>query len=70
MTELLMTPAEAATYLRLSKSTLDKLRLTGGGPVYAKFGRRVVYRGEDLLAWFQENRRTSTSDLMQEVDHG
>ena len=70
MTELLMTPSEAATYLRLSKSTLGKLRLTGGGPVYAKFGRRVVYRSEDLLAWFLENRRTSTSDLMQEVDHG
>ena len=70
MTDLLMTPAEAASYHRLSKSTLDKLRLTGGGPVYAKFGRRVVYRSEDLLAWFQENRRTSTSDLMQEGDHG
>ena len=52
MTDLLMTPAEAATYLRLSKSTLDKLRLTGGGLVYAKFGRRVVYLGEDLFAWF------------------
>ena len=70
MSDLLMTPAEAATCLRLSKSTLDKLRLTGGGPIYAKFGRRVVYRSQDLLAWFQENRRTSTSDLMQEVDHG
>ena len=70
MTDLLMTPSEAATYLRLSKSTLDKLRLTGGGPVYAKFGRRVVYRSQDLLAWFQENQRTSTSDLMKEVDHG
>ena len=37
MTDLLMTPAEAATYLRLSKSTLDKLR-----PVEALFTQSLV----------------------------
>ena len=26
---------EAAAYVGLSKSTLEKLRVTGGGPVYA-----------------------------------
>ena len=34
---------EAADYLRLAASTLNKMRLTGGGPVFIKLGpRRVV----------------------------
>lgn len=54
---------EAAAYCGSSASTFEKLRLTGGGPVYAKLGRRVVYRVEDLDAWLAANRRRSTSDL-------
>jgi hypothetical protein len=29
---------EVAAYLDLGKSTLDKLRLTGGGPAYSQVG--------------------------------
>ena len=39
------------TYIGLSKSTLEKLRVTGGGPEYAALGRVVVYRVEDLDTW-------------------
>ena len=53
---------EAADYCRSSVSTFEKLRLTGGGPVYSKIGRRVVYRVEDLDAWLDTHRRRSTSD--------
>jgi len=53
---------EAATYCGSSASTFEKLRLTGGGPVYSKIGRRVVYRLADLDAWLDARRRTSTSD--------
>jgi|LNFM01.2.fsa_nt_gb predicted DNA-binding transcriptional regulator AlpA len=56
---------EAAEYCGSSASTLEKLRLTGGGPVYSKLGRRVVYLVEDLDAWLAENRRRSTSDKSQ-----
>jgi predicted DNA-binding transcriptional regulator AlpA len=52
---------EAAAYLGLGKSTLDKLRLTGGGPVFIKIGKRVVYDPADLDAWFAAHKRTSTS---------
>ena len=52
---------EAATYCGSSASTFEKLRLTGGGPVYSKIGRRVVYRIEDLDAWLDANKRRSTS---------
>jgi predicted DNA-binding transcriptional regulator AlpA len=53
---------DAANYCGSSASTFEKLRLTGGGPVYSKLGRRVVYQIEDLDAWLTANRRLSTSD--------
>src|SRR5580700_4300462 len=34
----------------------------GGGPVFLKLGRRVVYERADLDAWTQRHRRLSTSD--------
>lgn len=40
----------------------EKLRLFGGGPIYSKLGRRVVYRIEDLDNWIAANRHSSTSD--------
>ncbi len=52
----------AATYLGLSVSTLNKLRVFGGGPVFLKLGRRVVYDLADLDDWLASKRRRSTSD--------
>ncbi|MHC2295368.1 helix-turn-helix transcriptional regulator [Bradyrhizobium barranii] len=43
--------AEAAQYLGLSKSFLDKARIYGGGPAFMKFGSAVVYATDDLDAW-------------------
>lgn len=57
----LRTPA-AATYLGLGRSTLEKKRLTGDGPPYAKAGRIVVYARADLDAWLASRRRHSTSE--------
>jgi predicted DNA-binding transcriptional regulator AlpA len=42
---------EAAQYSNLSKSTLNKLRVYGGGPLYIKAGMRVVYDRLDLDTW-------------------
>jgi hypothetical protein len=46
-----LTNHEAAEFLRLSPRTLEKHRVTGGGPRYRKFGRRVLYAIDDLEAW-------------------
>jgi excisionase family DNA binding protein len=54
--------SEAAKYLGVGASTLSKLRVFGGGPVFLKLGRRVVYDRTDLDAWTQRRRRVSTSD--------
>ena len=55
---------EAAAYCGLSARTLEKLRLTGGGPPFATpLGRRfVVYDIADLDQWMRSGRRRSTSD--------
>jgi excisionase family DNA binding protein len=52
---------EAAQYLGLSRSYLNKLRLYGRGPVYAKLGKRVLYDRNDLEAWVAAGRRNNTS---------
>ena len=52
--------AEAANYIGLSVSTLNKLRCFGGGPAYLKLGRCVFYSITDLDAWVAERRRTTT----------
>ncbi|HLO75023.1 MAG TPA: helix-turn-helix domain-containing protein [Magnetospirillum sp.] len=57
----LRTP-EAAAYLGLSKSTLEKYRLTGYGPKYCKLGKIVCYQLEDLDAWADARTRFSTSE--------
>lgn len=59
-----MSVSEAAEYLRLSKSTLDRLRLTGFGPPYAQ-GQprgRVIYRRCDLDEWLAQRTFRSTSE--------
>ena len=58
----LLNATEAAQHLRLSKSTLAKLRLYGTGPEFTKLGRRVVYRLIDLEEWVSANKHSSTSE--------
>jgi len=52
----------AGDFLGLSPRTLEKFRVTGGGPAYRKLGRRVVYAAADLERWAEARTRTSTSD--------
>jgi excisionase family DNA binding protein len=51
----------AANYTGLSCSTLNKLRCSGGGPRFAKIGRRVIYNVADLDTWLEQHLKTSTS---------
>jgi predicted DNA-binding transcriptional regulator AlpA len=53
----------AASYTGLAESTLNKLRMTGGGPRFLKISaRRVAYDTTDLDEWLATKRRRSTSD--------
>jgi hypothetical protein len=59
--DVLLTPDEAAAYLKLSKSWLAKARLNGNGPAYSKLGGRVRYSAAVLQLWVKANQQMSTS---------
>lgn len=61
MTPTALTITQAAQALGLSRSTLARLRVTGGGPRYLKLGRKVAYLTTDLTDWLNSHRRNSTS---------
>jgi len=62
----LLTPREAAAYLRVSKSYLDKLRVYGGGPRFLRPGKRkILYRKSDLDAWLGSQSFDSTSEYQR-----
>jgi excisionase family DNA binding protein len=58
-----LTQREAASLLRVSERTLERLRVTGHGPLYVKTGRLVRYRESDLHAWLDRNAVSSTSEV-------
>src|SRR3546814_5968196 len=43
--------AQAAHYVGLSRRTLEKMRVAGGGPKFRKHGRYVRYHIDDLDDW-------------------
>jgi len=53
---------QAAEYVGVSKSLLDKLRCYGGGPAYAKLGTSVIYNSDDLDAWVAARRVDPAND--------
>ena len=53
---------ELAALLGLSPRTLDRYRVSGGGPKFYKFGNRVRYARADVEAWAAERRYSSTSE--------
>ena len=59
------TVGQAAAYLGLSVHFLNRSRIIGNGPVYFKLGGRVAYSQDDLDAWVNSRRRTSTSQVVE-----
>lgn len=61
LSSFLRTP-ELADRLGISASKLNKLRCTGDGPPFVKFGRDVLYDTEAVDAWLKAQQRASTSE--------
>lgn len=60
---LLLTEQEAGQILGFSPRTLQKWRVSGGGPAFVRVSSRCVrYRMEDLERWIADRVRMSTSD--------
>ena len=63
MSQNLLTTAEAATYLSMSKAFLERDRWAGARIPFIKMGSRAVrYRKSDLDAYIDKQVRTSTSE--------
>ena len=59
----LLTPTEAADFVKLTPRFLAVRRSTGDGPKFVKISPTCVrYLQSDLLAWVEARRRSSTSD--------
>jgi predicted DNA-binding transcriptional regulator AlpA len=58
----LLTPKEAAAFLKVSISWLAKARMRGDGPPYVKIGRTVRYPESGLHAFLAANTKRSTRD--------
>jgi hypothetical protein len=56
-----LTVEAAATYTNISKSSLNKLRVYGGGPVFIKVGARVIYDTVDVDLWLTSRKVANTS---------
>jgi excisionase family DNA binding protein len=65
-----LTQKEAAALLGVSPRTLERLRLTGRGPMFTRLGRMVRYRQQDLADFVDRNLRTSTSEDSLASDRG
>ncbi|HEY2357598.1 MAG TPA: helix-turn-helix domain-containing protein [Phenylobacterium sp.] len=64
----LLSVSEAANFLGVSASFLNKSRLPGGGgPVFVKIGTRVSYDLADLLSWLEARKRRSTAGETAEM---
>jgi hypothetical protein len=57
----------AANYVGLSASFLNKRRVYGGGPLFIKVGRRVVYDRDHLDTWLSKRTVANTSQQIAEA---
>ena len=58
MKQRILRTAEAATYVGLSPSTIEKMRLSGDGPAFVRLGGRAVgYDVQDLDDWIDRQRK-------------
>jgi len=60
---LLLDQKTAAKLLGLSVRTLERHRVAGTGPRFARLGRLVRYREKDLIEWINKNLRNSTAEM-------
>lgn len=63
MTQAYYRTADAARYLGIGKSTLERKRIEGTGPKFRRLGPKIVtYAVKDLDAWAGQHVLASTSE--------
>ncbi len=63
---MFLTTVEVAGLLRISRRTLERMRVEGTGPRYLKVGpgkkSRVLYRQQEVVTWLEQYNFSSTSE--------
>ena len=54
---------EASRVTNSAESSLETMRVRGGGPIFIKLGKRIVYQRRALFEWLAAGRRSSTSQV-------
>ena len=63
MTQRYLRTKDAAKYVGVGQSTLERMRIEGNGPLFRKLGQRIVtYAVDDLDAWASQEVRNSTAE--------
>jgi predicted DNA-binding transcriptional regulator AlpA len=65
MNQRLLSEADVEREFGINRRWLQKLRLTGDGPIYCKIGRSVRYDRKDIEDFIQASKRNSTSEDTQ-----
>lgn len=63
--KVILTVSEAAQYLGLAQSTLNKWRCFGDGPRFLKLGKAIRYRKSDLDEYLSLKTACHTSEYGQ-----
>lgn len=58
---MLVDTKSAAKILNMSSRTLERMRISGSGPVFCKLGKLVRYRVTDIDCWVEARRTSSTT---------
>ena len=62
---------ELANLLGVSRRTLQRWRLEGGGPKYSRIGRDCLYLMSDIEAWLKQRQYKSRSEELSHINrHG
>jgi len=69
-THIRLTESELAEYWGVKKSTLQKWRTHGVGPVYIKLGSKVVYPRESIIAYEKSRMFLSADKKVTSLDGG
>ena len=56
------TVPEASEATGITQASLNRWRVSGEGPRFAKIANRIYYRRGDLEAWISSKLRSSTSE--------
>jgi hypothetical protein len=60
--DTLLTPQEAADWLRMKKQTLANWRCQGGGPAFLRVGSKIFYPLSKIKEYLDRNVYNRTSD--------